>query len=45
VRALDGDAGALLGGGLDQLLERVRTAGSDRFADDVALVLVAYASD
>jgi serine phosphatase RsbU (regulator of sigma subunit) len=42
VRAVDGTPGDLLGGGLDRLLQRVRTAGSDRFADDVAILLVAY---
>jgi serine phosphatase RsbU (regulator of sigma subunit) len=42
VRAVDGTPEDLLGGGLDRLLQRVRTAGSDRFADDVAILLVAY---
>jgi hypothetical protein len=42
VRVGNGTPDAPLGGGLDRLLQRVRTAGSDRFPDDVALVLVAY---
>jgi serine phosphatase RsbU (regulator of sigma subunit) len=42
VRAVEATPADLLGGGLDRLLQRVRTAGSDRFPDDVAILLVAY---